>query len=372
MIYFDNAATTGKKPDMVVKAVAGALRKNCVNPGRSGYKLSLETAEKIYEIRQKIADFFGCEQAENVAFTLNCTHALNCVIKGNLKSSDHAVVSTLEHNAVMRPLAKIKADFDFAEVSLFDDEITVKNFAKKLRKDTKMVICTAASNVLGKKLPIERIGELCKERNICFVVDGAQLAGIEKIDMQKMNIDFLCVAPHKGLYAPMGIGILLSRKPLYDTLIEGGTGSSSINFHQPFTMPEMIESGTVNVPAIFGIGAGIDFINSIGTQRIAKYEGKLCTKLFRGLQKNSDIRLYTKYSPELYAPVIPFNLRDIPSEEIARKLNENNVAVRAGLHCAPTAHKYIGTLGIGVVRISPSIFNSENEVERFLSIINKL
>ena len=187
-----------------------------------------------------------------------------------------------------------------------------------------------------------------------------------------MNIDFLCIAPHKGLYAPMGIGVLLARKPIFNSLIEGGTGSSSISFAQPDTMPERIESGTINVPSILGIGAGIDFVNSIGVERIAKHENRICKKIFDGLSKNPNVKLYVPFSPELYAPVIPFNFRDYHSEKTALELNKKNIAVRAGLHCAPTAHKYIGTLDRGAVRISPSVFNSEYEADRFLDIINKL
>lgn len=372
MIYFDNAATTGKKPNTVINAVMKALRKNCANPGRSGHDISVETAAEIYNVRGKIADFFGCEEAENVAFTSNCTHSLNCVIKGVLRPGDHVVVSTLEHNAVMRPIAKIKANYDFAEVSLMDDNTTVRNFAKKIKKDTKMVICTAASNVVGKKLPLERIGALCRAKNILFTVDAAQLAGIEEINMQKMNIDFLCIAPHKGLYAPMGIGVLLARKPLLNTIIEGGTGSSSISFMQPDTMPETIESGTVNVPSILGIGAGIDFVNSIGIEKIAKFESRICKKIFDGLSKNPDVKLYTPFLPELYVPLILFNFKDYPSEKTALELNKKNIAVRAGLHCAPTAHRYIGTLDRGAVRISPCVFNNEYEADIFVSTINKL
>ncbi len=369
MIYFDNAATTGKKPISSMNAVIDAMKNYCANPGRSGHNLSVETAVKIYEVRENLASFFGSEEAQNVAFTLNCTHALNCVIKGLVGKNEHVVVSSLEHNAVMRPLYEVGANVDVVKVSLFDDEETVNGFRKAIDENTKLVICTGASNVIGKKLPIEKIGAVCKEKNVPFAVDGAQIAGTSEIDMKKQDIDFLCIAPHKGLYAPTSTGILIARKPLKKTLIEGGTGSDSINLVHPLTLPEAVEAGTVNVAGIFGIKGGLDFVKSKGVSRIKKYEDALCSRLFYALKSNKNAVVYCDYNPKFFAPVISFNIKDYGSEQTAAKLNEKGIAVRAGLHCAPTAHHQIGTLERGTVRVCPSVFNTRAEIDYLVKIL---
>lgn len=373
MIYFDNAATTGKKPQSVVLAVNTALTRFSANPGRSGHSISIAAAEELYKARIKIADFFSVKNPESVIFTLNCTESINFVIKGVLKAGDTVLVSDLEHNAVMRPLTALGANYDTFETSLSDDRITLENFTKKLAKKPKMVICTAASNVLGKKEPIEEIGKTCRNHGILFCVDAAQTAGIEEINTEKMCIDFLCIAAHKGLYAPMGIGILIANSPIDKTLIEGGTGTDSINFLQPEIMPERFESGTVNLPAVMGISAGIDFIKRVGRERIKSRENGIIRHIFKGLKQNKNAILYTPFFCEnLYVPVLSFNLKNKNSLETAKLLNARGIAVRAGLHCAPTAHKKIGTENIGTVRISPSYFNNFSEAEYLLKTLKKL
>ncbi len=368
MIYFDNAATSGKKPIEVVNAVDYALKNLSANPGRSGHKLSQLAAEKVYNSRKKVAEYFGCDDAENVVFTANCTQSINYVLKGVLERGDHIVVSDLEHNAVMRPLKSMGIQYSTAEVSLTDDEITLKNFKSAIRQNTKMIFCTLASNVLGKILPIQQIGELCKSKSILFGVDAAQGAGILNIDMNKMNIDFLCVAPHKGLYAPMGIGILIANKPIRNTIIEGGTGTNSLDYSQPDIMPERFESGTLNLPGIVAVFYGIDFVNKKG-RCIYDYEMKLVDRLYNGLSVNKKAILYTKPTRHKYAPVLPFNIIGKSSDETADFLNKNGFALRAGLHCAPSAHRKIKTEEIGAVRFSPSVFNFEWEVDKLLRVL---
>ena len=233
MIYLDNAATTGKKPPEVIRAVDNALRIYSANPGRGGHKPSMSASAAVYSVRKKLADFFGASGPENVVFTMNCTHSINTVLKGVLKKGDHAVTSSLEHNAVVRPLVKTGAAFDVAAVSLTDDNLTLSEFERKIRPETRLVICTGASNVLGKTLPIGKIGALCRARGVLFAVDAAQTAGVLPINMREMNIDYLCIAPHKGLYAPMGVGVLICEQPIENTLIEGGTGTNSAETVQP-------------------------------------------------------------------------------------------------------------------------------------------
>ena len=371
MIYFDNAATTGKKPKTVVDVVNKALIKYSANPGRSGHTLSVNAAEKIYNIREKISDFFGSDGAETVCFTLNCTHSINCVLKGVLSIGDRVLTTSLEHNAVTRPLRKIGCPIDFVSVSFEDDNETLSRIESKILPNTKLLMCTGASNVFGRALPLKKIGEICKRKGILFAVDGAQIAGVMPIDMKVMNIDYLCVAPHKGLYAPMGVGILICRKNIFNTIIEGGTGSNSIEEKQPDSFPEKIESGTLNLPAIFGVGAGIDYVKSIGIEKIYNHEMKLINYLYDTAQKNKNIEFYTE-RPKMnfYAPVLSFNYKGLPSEKCAEILNLNGIAVRGGLHCAPVAHRSLGTIDRGTVRVSVGTFNTLNEIKHLITVLS--
>lgn len=371
MIYFDNAATTAKKPQEVLNAVMNSFKYYSANPGRGGYKLSSRTSNEIFVVRQKIAAFFGAEGPENVVFTSNCTQSINMVLKGVLRKGDHIVISSLEHNAVMRPLKKMGINYSVAEVSLTDNKKTLENFESAIMPNTKLIFCTGASNVCGRLLPIDKIGELCKKKRIMFGIDAAQIAGIIPIDMKKMYIDFLCIAAHKGLYAPMGLGVLICRKNIPETIIEGGTGTNSLDLHQPQEMPERLESGTINVPAIMGLGGGIDFINKHGISKLYLKEMQLSQYLYDSIKNNRNIELYThKPLPWEYAPVIPFNFKGIASSKIAKNLDEKNIAVRAGFHCAPMAHRKIGTIKNGAVRISLSAFNNIAEADSFLRIVN--
>ena len=373
MIYLDNAATTGRKPTGVIKAVGGALRELSANPGRSGHTASLKTADAVYTVREKTAELFGASGAENVVFTLNCTHSINCVIKGVLKAGEHAVTSSLEHNSVMRPLIKQQIPFDTAYVSLTDDRATLRDFEKKIRPETKLVICTGASNVLGKTLPITEIGALCRDRGVLFAVDAAQIAGVIPINMRQMNIDFLCIAPHKGLYAPMGIGVLICEKPIENTIIEGGTGTNSAELVQPDFLPERLESGTVNVPAIMGVSAGIDYVKQIGINKIYSHEMKLIRYLYRELSKIERVQLYTPEPTDvMYAPVLSFNVYGKTSTEVSQYLSDNGIAVRGGLHCAPFAHRQIGTLDSGAVRVSVAAFNTPSEIGSLIKAIKEI
>lgn len=371
MIYFDNAATSGTKPQSVIDAVEAALKNYSANPGRSGHQASVKAAEAVYRVREKVADFFNSSGAQNVIFTLNCTHSINCVLKGVLNKGDHIIVSSLEHNAVIRPLTKLKCNYTVAAVSNINDDITVENFKRSIKPNTKLVFCTGASNVTGKILPIEKIGKLCREKGILFGVDAAQTAGVLEIDMKKMNIDFLCVAPHKGLYAPMGIGILICERHIPNTIMEGGTGTNSLQTIQPLELPERLESGTINLPAVLGIGAGIDFVKRTTVSKLYSHEMELIQSIYNGLIKNQNILLYTPYpEPYSFVPVLSFNFKGNSSDEIADYLSDHDIAVRAGYHCAPSAHKQLGTLELGTVRVAVSGFNNKNEVLKFLKVIN--
>ena len=373
MIYFDNAATTGKKPLGVIRAVESALKELSSNPGRSGHTPSLKAADAVYSVREKTAEVFGASGAENVVFTLNCTHSINCVIKGVLNKGEHAVTSSLEHNSVIRPLVKEGTPFDTAHVSLTDDRETLREFERKIRPNTRLVICTGASNVFGKTLPIAEIGALCRDRGVLFAVDAAQIAGVMPINMREMNIDYLCVAPHKGLYAPMGIGVLICEKPIENTIIEGGTGTNSAELVQPESLPERLESGTVNVPEIMGLSAGIDYVKGIGIKKIYTHEMKLIRYLYKELSKIDRVQLYAPEPKDgAYAPVLSFNVYGRTSAEVSQYLNGKGIAVRGGLHCAPLAHRQIGTLERGAVRISVAAFNTSAEAASLIKAIKQM
>lgn len=373
MIYLDNAATTAPKPLSVRQAVDYAMKHLAANPGRSSNEISLRASELIFDTRKKAASLFHFEHPEQVVFALNCTHALNFVIKGCLKKGDHVIISNLEHNAVARPIYKLQQEgqitYDVAPVALGDEDATVSSFRSLIKQNTRMIICTHASNVTGQILPIKRLGELCRERNITFVVDAAQTAGLIDINMKDDHIDFLCCAGHKGLYGPMGTGILLAAKPLEKTLIEGGTGNLSSLLQQPEELPERMESGTVNVSGIAGLNAGLKFVQSQRIDRLYGNELSLIQKAFRKLSGIKGVILYAPY-PKMgeSVPVLSFNVGE-SSTQLGDYLNQRSIAVRSGLHCAPLAHRAIGTIDGGTVRISTSFFNTEQEIDRLISAV---
>ena len=378
MIYFDNGATTFPKPQSVVRAVSSAMQNYGANPGRSGHKMSLKASEIIFNCRENAAALFGVETPDRIIFTDNCTTALNTVIKGLLKSGDHAVISSLEHNAVARPLEHLKqrgVSFSVAQVFEGDDEATIESFRKAVRKNTKLVVCTAASNVFGIRPPVERIAALCRIYNILFCVDAAQSAGVVPVNMSGSGIDFLCAHGHKGLYGPMGTGILaINSDILPESLTQGGTGSMSSSLEQPETLPDKYESGTPNLPGIAGLNAGLKFVMERGEAKILSAETAKAQRLYDGLASMRDVVLYTA-RPQIttHVPVISFNVRGHDSEQIAALLSDRfNIAVRAGLHCAPLAHKSFGTEEQGTVRAVISVYTKPAQIDYFLLSLKKI
>ncbi len=370
MIYFDNGATTFPKPEPVRRAMAQALVQYGANPGRAGHRAAMRTAEAVYRTRCMAADFFGADSPEQVIFTPGCTWSLNTVLRGRLKPGDHVVISCVEHNAVYRPVSALAAEgihFTAAKIFPGDDARTLESFASCMKSNTRMIVCTHGSNVFGIRLPVEQIGALAHERGAEMVVDGAQSAGVYPYHLKKMPIDFLCCSGHKGLYGPMGTGLLIARAPLRP-LILGGTGSRSADANQPEEYPDRLESGTPNVPGILGLAAGIRFVMQKGTARIAAHEERLMHRLRQQLAQLDGVRLYAE--PEVPCfPVLSFNVGDIPSEETAERLDRSGIAVRAGLHCAPLAHRWMGTAEQGTVRISVSAFNRPEEVDYLMTVL---
>lgn len=374
MIYMDNAATTFPKPRSVTNAVSIAMKRFGANPGRSGHSLAIKAAEEIYACRKNAAQFFNAPGEECVTFTLNCTCAINTVLKGLLSPGDHVVTSCLEHNAVMRPLHKLKErGITFTAVDVFpmDNDATLDSFRKGINRHTKLIACIHASNVWGIRLPIERIAALAREYGIQLLVDAAQTAGVLPIDMQDIGIDYLCTAGHKGLYGPMGTGLLITgRGENLDTLVEGGTGTGSIYAQQPNTMPDKFESGTQNLPGIVGLNAGINFVRQRNIQNIAKHEHQLILRLYNQLKNIPSVELYMpKPDPRYFVPLLSFNIKGKDSEAVARYLSKQGVAVRAGIHCAPSAHSFCSTLERGAVRICPSAFSTPSEIDAIAALV---
>ena len=369
MIYLDNAATTSPKPSGVVRAVSDAVRALSANPGRGGHAPSVRAAEAVYAARGSIGVFFGLPIEENVIFTPNCTYSLNTVIKGVLKKGDHAVISPYEHNSVLRPLEKLSrqgiATYTVADDGESDDEL-IDGFRRAINERTRLMICTHASNVTGRIMPIKRLCALAHSYGILFCVDAAQSAGTLDINMAEDGFDYVCCAGHKGLYGPMGTGLLLINNGLLpDTLVEGGTGTNSHDAIMPDELPERLESGTINVPGIIGLSAGVSFVKNKGRDAIYRSELSKIRYLHRELSAISRVRIFSPF-PEYgeYAPVLSFQIDGADSESVAEFLDKRfGIAVRAGLHCAPLAHRSIGTTDGGTVRVSPSVFNTESDIE---------
>lgn len=377
MIYLDNAATTYPKPPSVLAAVVRGIEKCGGNPGRGGHPLSLLAAEEVWLCREAAARLFHFSAPERVVFTQNCTMSLNIALKGLLENGGHALCSDVEHNAVMRPLHALsvagKATFSLVETDAEDAEKTVENFRRAITPETTVLCCTACSNVTGQGLPVQALGALARERNLAFVVDGAQAAGILPLDMEKDKIDFLCMPGHKGLYGPMGTGLLLcsDRYPL-STWMEGGTGSRSLSFYPPDELPDRLECGTLNVPGICGLRAGIEFVEKRGTEALRFEERRVMMPLYERLAEEATVTLCSMPLSHKHSPLVTFTMKNTPSEQVAEALAAAGIAVRAGYHCAPTAHAKCDTLANGAVRVSPSAFTDRRQMAEFLKIFDKI
>lgn len=371
MIYLDNSATTYPKPLVVRQQMQNALRQLGANPGRSGYEMSVRTSQAVYRCRERAAQMFGAPGPECVVFQPSCTQALNQVIKGSLQQGDHVVVSDLEHNAVMRPLKALEAKgvtFTKAATVPGDNDATLDAFRKAMGPRTRLVVCTGGSNVFGIRLPVARIAALCHQYGAKMCVDAAQTAGVVPINVAEGGIDYLCCAGHKGLYGPMGTGLLVLRDPAEPlaTLVEGGTGTQSQSLLQPDDPPERYESGTQNVPGIMGLYAGMGFVASQGIENIYRGEMAKISYLYDRLSRIPQVQLYTQLPAAPYfVPVLSFNIEGMQSEAVGQALAKSGIAVRCGLHCAPCAHEKMGTSG-GTVRVSPSVFTRPQEVDALI------
>ncbi len=370
IIYFDNAATTFPKPLAVRQAVMRVIELYCANPGRSSHRLALKAAEEVYACREKLAHTFGGKE-ENTVFTSSATHSINTAVKALLKRGDHVLISDIEHNAVFRPISALaEKGIITYDIYCSDSRNIIAELNAKIKPNTSLITACHHSNICNLTLPIEKIGSFCKDKGILFLVDASQSAGIIPINVSAQNIDILCAPAHKGLYGIPGggfaiFGDAISESGRLDTFIEGGNGVGSKSPFMPDFLPERLEAGTLPLPAIAALSKGIDYVNAIGMQRIHQREKRLCALMRRGLEALDGIRIHS----ETDGSIMLFSARDIPSEVLAARLDAGGVCVRAGLHCAPLAHKKLSTpVNDGAVRVSFGANNNEDEVERFLRI----
>ena len=382
MIYFDNAATSFPKPEQVVKAVVHYMTGIGANPGRSGHRLSIEAGELVFSARQLIADLFNVSNPMKVVLSFNATDALNLAIQGILQNGGHAITSSMEHNSTARPLWEMERR-GIISLSVIpcstEGRIDPEDIIKNLKPDTRLVVINHGSNVFGTVQPVADIGALCRERGITFLVDAAQTAGILPIDMERDSIDLLACAGHKGLYGPTGTGALVLADEFdykkLPPLRYGGTGSRSDKTEQPDFMPDIFESGTLNVAGLSGLVKGVEFLNDYegGLEAIGNHKA-LLVKTFHE-QAGEKVKGYRSYiDPEkIKTGVISFNLEGMTSSEVAQKLSDRyDIMSRQGLHCSPLSHKTIGTFPDGTVRFGFGLFNTVDEVEQAVQALSEI
>lgn len=365
MIYLDNGATSFPKPKQMIAAMKECMEKYCGNPGRSGHDMSLRTGEEVYRARRRVARLFNIENGERLVFTKNTTEALNMGLKGFLKKGDHVITTSMEHNSVLRPLKALEKQGIQHSIVTADGQGVIHScdIEKAIRPNTRLIVVTAASNVTGSKMPLEEISAIAQREGAAFMVDGAQGAGMMDLDVERLHIDMLALPGHKGLLGPLGTGALYAAPwvELAPTM-EGGTGTESKSRLQPWEFPEGFEAGTVNAPAIIGLGVSAEFVGKIGPEVIGQYEEGLVSCLDEKLKNMEFVKLYGP-DPSAKTGISLINIDGMEAEEVTARLNsEYGIAVRGGYHCAGLAHKTIGTWNTGAVRISVGPYNTREDI----------
>ncbi len=369
MIYFDNAATTYKKPHSVIRAVEKCIKKYSANPGRGAHRLSVSASELVYDARECIARFFGIDAPERVVFTYNTTYALNIAIKTLINPSSHVIISNLEHNSVLRPIHKLKETIgvEYGVFNAMADDLYAE-IVSHIRPDTQAIVCTAASNVTGLRLPLGILSDIKKRFGLKLIIDGAQSAGHEKINLGNLSFDAFCFPAHKSMLGIMGTGVcIFGDNHIPRSLIEGGSGTSSKDLHMPSLLPETVEAGTLGLPGIVALAEGVRFLEGYGIDNVER-RLDLMTDLLH--DRISSIRGARIIGAE--GGVVSFLLRDMGSERTADLLDERCICVRSGLHCSPLAHTTLGTIETGATRASLSIFNTEREIDRFYKVLKEI
>lgn len=375
MIYFDNAATTLKKPDTVAKAVFDAIN-SFANASRGSYELSLNSERVILDTREKIVKLFNGYSPNYVAFTSNSTEALNTAIKGILNKNSHVITTSLEHNSVLRPLYEMETLGTELTIIKANNkgELNYNDIEKSIKQNTKAIICTHASNVIGDILDIEFIGDLCTKHNVLFILDASQTAGSINIDMKKNNIDVVCFTGHKGLMGPQGTGGLCIKKGVdIKPLKTGGSGIKTYSKTHPENMPTRLEAGTLNSHSIAGLNAALEFIENETTEKIRDKERELADCFYKGIKNIENIKLYGNYNTKKRTSIVALNIGDTDSAKVSDILSSKyNIATRSGGHCAPLMHEALGTVKQGIVRFSFSYFNTFEEIENGIDAVREI
>lgn len=364
MIYFDAGATTLEKPEAVRHAMARAVA-TMSSPGRGTYPASRQAEETAYQCRSEAAELFGMDSPENVIFTGNATQGLNVAIKTLVKPGSRVIISGYEHNAVTRPLHAIpNVRMTVVDTPPFQPGQMAADFAEALRQGVDAVICNHVSNVFGCIQPVDEIAELCRRHRVPLIVDASQSAGVLPVRMDEWQAAFIAMPGHKGLYGPQGTGLLLCNHDTR-TLMEGGTGSLSRQQQMPEDLPDRLEAGTHNMPGIAGLLEGIRFVRRRGVDKICRQEQQLTAYAARRLELIDGVKLFTDGEFINQTGVLSFLAANRDCEEVGERLAQRGIAVRAGLQCAPLAHRTVGTLKSGTIRFSASVFNTMSQVDRF-------
>ena len=375
MIYFDNAATTQKKPPEVAKAVAEALC-SFGNAGRGGHEATLGASRVIFDTRRALADFFHAKSPKQIAFTANSTESLNIAIKGILEPGDHVITTVLEHNSVLRPLYEMEKKGVSLTILPSDEKgrVELSGFEQAVQSNTKAIICTHASNLTGNMLDIAKIGEVAREHQILFCVDASQTAGFVPIDVQEMKIDILCFTGHKSLLGPQGTGGIYVREGvLVRPLKTGGSGVQTYLKEHPPQMPTALEAGTLNGHGIAGLYAALSYLQETGIDTIRKKELHLMKRFWEGIKEIPGVKIYGDFDTDFRCPIVSWNLGNYDSSEVSDALFQDyGIATRPGAHCAPLMHQSLGTAEQGAVRCSFSHFNTEEEIDTAVAAIREL
>ena len=372
MIYLDSAATTFQKPPEVAAAMERALAVMS-SPGRGGYPEAMAAAETAFACRSELAELFGLRDAERVVFTMNATHALNIAIKSLVSPGGRAVISGYEHNAVTRPLAALGAETAVAAGPLFRPEAVTAAFERLITPETQAVICCHVSNVFGFIQPVEAVAALCRSRGVPLIIDASQSAGVVSLDMHALGAAFIAMPGHKGLYGPQGTGVLLCGEHIpVRPIMEGGTGSMSLRQEMPDFLPDRLEAGTHNMPGIAGLLAGVRYVRRRGTGEICRREREMTLVLAEGLRQLPGVQVFAEPGLGNQTGVLSVTAEGRDCEALAQALAERGTAVRAGLHCAPLAHRTAATLDTGTVRLSLSDFNTPEEVFQVLESFRRI
>ncbi len=372
MIYLDHAATSYPKPPDVLRAVARCMRECGGNPGRGTHRLAMRAAETLYECRREAAEYFGAAGPERVAFTMNATYALNMAIKGAAGAGDHLLLDRMAHNSSARPvfaLADAGASYDLAELS-GDPERIREELEHKCRPQTRAVIVTHVPNVANREAPLAAIGAFCRRRGITLIVDAAQSAGSHPISVEKDGIDVLCVPGHKGLLGPQGCGMMIlgERYAGGKTILEGGSGVRSEERGMPDSPPERYEAGTPPTPAVAGLLEGIRAVRRYGTERVLAHESALAAAAADALRALDGVRV----REDAPGAIVLFEVEGMPSPAVGEELDRRGICVRAGLHCAPLAHRVLGTGKSGAVRASFGITNTERDARALADAVAEI